>query len=242
MPREEPLGSVRFFRNHRQTVNSAVLLFATAQALAADSRVIADVGCGRGAFVDQIGHGRRLHDLRGEGRHVIGLDVDPAAADNPVLDEFRLVTDRDWPLGDNSIDLVICDWVLEHVQEPALFVRELTRVLRPGGAFLARTVSRYSPLAVLSSAIPERYHARVLARAQPGRLARDVFPATYQMNSRRALAALLDANYEWSTSAHPALECYALPWPRLATVIATVEPHLPRSTHLALLVSARLKS
>jgi SAM-dependent methyltransferase len=131
---------------------------------------------------------------------------------------------------------------LEHVEEPVLFVRELTRVLRPGGAFLARTVSRFSPLAVLSRAIPERYHAWVLARAQPGRLAQDVFPATYRMNSHRALGALLDANYEWSTSTYPALKMYALPWPRLATAIAAFERHLPRSTHLTLLVSARLNS
>jgi len=242
MPGEEPLGSIRFFRNHRQTVNSAVLLFATAQALAADSRVIVDVGCGRGVFVDQMGQGRRLHDLRGERRKVIGLDVDPAAADNPVLDEFRLVTAQTWPLADDSVDLVVCDWVLEHVQEPVLFVRELTRVLRPGGAFLARTVSRYSPVAVLSRVIPDRYHLRVLARAQPDRLAQDVFPATYRMNSRRSLSALLDADYDWSTSAHPALESYVFPWPRLATATAAFERHLPRSTHLALLVSARLKS
>jgi hypothetical protein len=81
-----------------------------------------------------------------------------------------------------------------------------------------------------------------LARAQPGRLVQDVFPAHYRMNSRRSLSALLDADYDWSISAHPALEYYVLPWPRLATMIANVEPHLPRSTHLALLVSARLKS
>jgi len=38
------------------------------------------------------------------------------------------------PLGDNSIDLVVSLQVLEHVQSPPRVIREMYRVLKPGGA------------------------------------------------------------------------------------------------------------
>lgn len=37
------------------------------------------------------------------------------------------------PLDDNSVDAIICMSVLEHVEEPQLAVREMYRVLKPGG-------------------------------------------------------------------------------------------------------------
>jgi SAM-dependent methyltransferase len=40
------------------------------------------------------------------------------------------------PLGDGRFDLVICTQVLEYVVQPALVIREIRRVLRPGGVLL----------------------------------------------------------------------------------------------------------
>ncbi len=40
---------------------------------------------------------------------------------------------HDLPLEDNSIDAIICSSVLEHVEEPQKAVREMYRVLKPGG-------------------------------------------------------------------------------------------------------------
>lgn len=239
----EPLGSHRFFTDHRGTVDSAVVLFALAQSVATDASTIVDVGCGRGVFVDPEGRGRRLHDLRAPGREVIGIDVDPVGADNPVLDEFRLITGASWPLADSSVDVVVCDWVLEHVQDPPAFVEQLRRVLRPGGVFCARTLNRRSLIALAARVVPNARHARVLAKVQPGRVEQDVFPTAYRMNTRKALAPLLDPWFDWTTSAHPGLEHYAVRRPWLAGAVAALEPRLlPRSAHLALVVTARLRA
>jgi SAM-dependent methyltransferase len=210
-----------------------------AQALAADASTIVDVGCGRGALVDRTDDGRALHDLRGPGRRIIGIDIDPVAAENPVIDEFRLIADGRWPLEDSSVDLAICDWVLEHVTDPLRFVAELSRSLRPGGAFLARTVSRRSPVSVAARIVPNHRHSTVVTRLQPRRQSEDVFPTAYGMNDPKTLAALLDDQFDWALSFHPGLEQYALRSPRLARVVAAVEPRLPRRWQHVLFLTAR---
>lgn len=236
-----PLGSYRLFTDHRLTVDSAVVLFTTAQALAVDATTIVDVGCGRGALVDpEPANGeRRLHDLRGTGRTVIGIDVDPVGVENPVIDEFRLIEGDRWPFADGSVDLAVCDWVLEHIPDPRAFVAELHRVLRPGGAFVARTVSKRSPVSVGARLVPNRSHSRVVGRLQPGRAAQDVFPTVYGMNTVPDLAALFGAGFEWAVSFHPGTEHYLTRWPRLAATMAAVEPRLPRRSQIALILTAR---
>lgn len=55
---------------------------------------------------------------------------------------------HDLPFSDNSVDAIICIAVLEHVEEPQRAVREIYRVLKPGGyAYLyAPFLFYYHPL------------------------------------------------------------------------------------------------
>ena len=167
-------------------LDSAHVFLVSALAVAARSRVVAEVGCGRGALVDQGQPGGAWQDLRGAGRTVIGIDIEATGEQNPVIDEFRLIgADGRWPLADGSVDLAVSDFVLEHVTDPKGFVRELSRVLRPGGIFIARTISRRSLLAAAARVVPNDHHAKALERLQPGRQERDVFRTAYRMNTRQ---------------------------------------------------------
>ncbi|HEY2165754.1 MAG TPA: class I SAM-dependent methyltransferase [Jatrophihabitantaceae bacterium] len=238
---ESPLGWNEVFSPAASGFDSLVPFLATAQLLAADASVVVEVGCGRGAMV-AAGNPRPFQDLRGPGRQVIGIDIDPAGKQNPALDEFRLIEGDRWPLSDGEADLAVSDWTLEHVENPTAFVAELTRVLRPGGAFVARTVSRHSLLSLASRSVPNAKHARVLEKIQPGREARDVFPTMYRMNTRRDLAALLDREFEWTVAHRGGLHHYAHPWPRLARAIAVVEPRLPQTLRTTLVIYARKRT
>jgi ubiquinone/menaquinone biosynthesis C-methylase UbiE len=137
-------------------------------------------------------------DLRGSGREVIGIDLDPVGAANPLLDEFRLISSEKWPLDDASVDLAVSDFVLEHVDDPSAFAAELARVMRPGGVFVGRTVSRHSPLSAVARAVPNDSHSRWLRHLQPCRQERDVFPTRYLMNTERTLKSLLGQEFEVS--------------------------------------------
>jgi SAM-dependent methyltransferase len=221
-------------------LDSAHVFMVSAQAVAARSRLVAEVGCGRGALVDVEHPGGAWQDLRGPGRTVVGIDIEDTGRDNPTIDEFRLIEpDGRWPLDDASVDLAVSDFVLEHVTEPEAFVAELARVLRPGGMFIARTISRTSLLAAAARLVPNDRHARALVRLQPGREERDVFRTAYKMNSRRDLSRLLDQEFDWALARRTGLEQYFKPWPRLRRAVAQGERHLPMSMWMALVVFAR---
>jgi ubiquinone/menaquinone biosynthesis C-methylase UbiE len=240
MGSNEPLGWEELFEDRILSLDSAHVFLVTAQALAAKSQLVAEVGCGRGALVDLDKSGGAWQDLRGPGRRVIGIDIEDAGTENPVIDEFRLIGDDGrWPLDDASVDLAVSDFVLEHVTDPPAFVKELTRVLRPGGAFVARTVSRHSLLSAVARIVPNHSHAKVLTSLQPGREEQDVFRTAYQMNTRRALATLFDKDFEWAAASRTGLDQYLKPWPKLGRAAVAVERRLPRSAQTALVVCAR---
>lgn len=243
MVSSQDLGWNELFNPGQAASGDSILPFlGLAQALAARSQVVADVGCGRGSEAD----GRSTHatpiiqDLRGPGRRVIGLDVDPTGGQNPLIDEFRPIReDGTWPLDDACVDLAVSDWVLEHVQQPAAFVAELARVVRPGGAFLARTPSRHSPLSLGARLVPNRDHATVLSVLQPRRQSRDVFPTAYLMNTEATIVSLMQDAFDVVVLHRSDLTQYFLRWPRAARVIAAAEPHLPKAFRSTLVVYAR---
>jgi SAM-dependent methyltransferase len=97
---------------------------------------ILDAGCGNGRY------SRFLLRHADADAGIIGFDLSPKMltrarkrlesdrVSHTVADLTRL------PFGDNQFDVVVCGWVLEHLPDPRPGLRELARVLRPGGKML----------------------------------------------------------------------------------------------------------
>lgn len=236
------LGWDEIFDAGKSGWDSIVPFLGVAQVLAGEAKIVVDVGCGRGGMAEGRSD-RVFHDLRGPGRSVIGIDIDPVGESNPLLDEFRLIDPSTlrWPLDDASVDLAVSDFTLEHVDDPPAFVTELARTLRPGGVFVGRTISRYSPLSAAARVVPNEKHAHWLRVLQPKRQEKDVFPTRYLMNTDRDLHALFDRQFDLNVLHRVGLEQYLLRWPRLARTVMAVEPRLPKSMQMTLVVYARRK-
>lgn len=91
---------------------------------------VLDVGCSTGAM------GKVLGDHFGR---VTGIDIDTAAVAYAQAThgsdrlEFRVGDAMQTGLAPDSIDVVICAHVYEHVPDPFRMMAEIHRVLRPGG-------------------------------------------------------------------------------------------------------------
>lgn len=156
---------------------------------------VLDLGAGRGAWFedDDCLWRRSLRNLRTKAEKVIAVDVDEAVLKNQSADECLLMKDNQIPLPDRSVDLIIADYVLEHINNPQSFVIEVNRVLKSGGFFCARTPHKWNYVSIIARLIANEKHASVLRKAQPKRKEIDVFPTAYQMNQLSTITNLFPA-------------------------------------------------
>jgi len=138
---------------------------------------ILDLGAGAG-IVEQL-------QFRGLVACVAGVDPDPRVLDNPHLDEAAVGVGERIPFEDDRFDLVVCDNVVEHLEDPGAVFREVGRVLKPGGHFLLKTPNKHHYVALAASLTPHWFHQKYNARR--GREEVDTFPTTYLANTPRDL-------------------------------------------------------
>lgn len=124
-----------------------------------------------------------LRIFKGDVARVVGADIDPVVLDNDELDEAVVIADDLLPLPDQAFDVILSDFVLEHVEKPAIFLSEALRVLRPGGSFFFRTPNRRHYVATISRMTPHWFHLLVANRARnlPAD-AHDPWPTFYRLN------------------------------------------------------------
>jgi len=88
-----------------------------------------DLAAGRGELSSRLA-------ARGHAVTAVERYVDQFEASTPLVDAD--LNDR-WPFDDVAFDLACAVEILEHVENPRFFLRELHRVLRPGGVAVVST-------------------------------------------------------------------------------------------------------
>ena len=115
------------------------------------SGTLADVGCGTGDL---------WRATRGRFSRCIGLDAvryaglpDEVEFHRADLDGVRLPLATDRPTSTAAVE------VIEHLENPRAFMRELTRVTRPGGWVVVTTPNQLSALSLLTLVVKGRFSA-----------------------------------------------------------------------------------
>ena len=124
---------------------------AAALAARGASGVLGDVGCGGGDLWPLV---------RTNFQRCVGLDAVRYPALPPEV-EFRAVDfdSGELPLADASVDAAVAIEVVEHLENPRAFARELSRIVKPGGWVVVTTPNQLSALSLLTLALKGRFSA-----------------------------------------------------------------------------------
>ena len=100
-----------------------------------------DCGCANGGYTEAL--------IAWGAEKAIGIDPEPsgiaaAIAKKSAATEYHCFTDH-FPLDDRSVDGVLLNEVLEHVADEAATLREIHRVLKPGGRLVVMSPNRWFP-------------------------------------------------------------------------------------------------
>lgn len=165
-------------RLHRRWLRHAggeaqAALEATVRALAAPDTNLLDAGCGTGAFARALvaeGMAPARMTLLDPSDAMLAYCTDvPAKQVKGRLEAL--------PFASGEFDMVTCAWALETVPDPDVALRELCRVVRPGGvlclAFCADLPARAMADWLIRRALQARGTGRFLSREQVIRALRE---------------------------------------------------------------------
>ncbi len=143
---------------------------------------VLDAGCGRGGVIELYAE---------KVRQAVGLDTDLISLrEHRCLKQLVVGSLATMPFPADLFDVVLCGWVVEHLEEPEAVFREMARVLNKRGHLLLLTPNAWSYVTLMNRLLPARLR-RWLVRTVYGRQSKDIFPTFYRANSKERLDAKL---------------------------------------------------
>ncbi len=167
------------YRSLRPGYEDGVSLYArlVGQHVAPETRVL-DAGCGRGGVIELYWENVR---------QAVGVDADLASlGEHRCLGQLVNGDLAELPFPTACFDVVLCSWVLEHLERPDSVLNELARVLRSGGHLVVLAPNAWNYVTLVQRLVPGRFQ-RWLTRRIYGRDEKDTFALAYKANTRRAL-------------------------------------------------------
>jgi SAM-dependent methyltransferase len=147
--------------------------------------VLLDAGCGEKGIMNKY---------RGQNRLSVGIDLSlRSLKKNNSIDELLISSVEKMPFRDGSFDVVICQWVIEHLENPELVYQEFSRVLKRNGHLIVVTNSVYNGIMLVSAILPIKIRDKLKEKVFPREIKEDTFPTYYRCNSRKAFEKMLYA-------------------------------------------------
>ena len=154
----------------------------------AENQKILDVGGGKKCSF--ASYARKFDGIK-----LIGLDVSQEELDyNHDLDEkivFDISSGERVPLGDSSIDMITSSSVLEHLQNLENAIKEIYRILKPGGKFISVIPCKFALFAIINQMLPNWLARKILFSIIPESKGFCGFKAYYDRCYYPALQKLL---------------------------------------------------
>lgn len=155
-----------------------------------------DAGCGHQLVPEWMSGAEAIEkQLISQAALVVGCDIDRQSLVKPA--KFRRIASGlvDLAFATGTFDIVTCNMVVEHLEDPGSVFRELFRVLRPNGIAILHTPNIYHWANTISRMTPYRFHKWAMTKffGQPDP---DVFPTLYRCNTARSMRkSLLGAGF-----------------------------------------------
>jgi 2-polyprenyl-3-methyl-5-hydroxy-6-metoxy-1,4-benzoquinol methylase len=152
-----------------------------------DTKVL-DLGCGEGFFI------QKMMSKGVPAKNITGCDMDRFGSNEDTFNYVKTNLEQPLPLPDQIFQLVTALEVIEHLENPRALIREISRVLTPGGTAVISTPNNESFTSLLSLAV----------RGYPSAFADANYPAHITpilfVDLRRMLleANLTDIQTHWS--------------------------------------------
>jgi ubiquinone/menaquinone biosynthesis C-methylase UbiE len=151
-----------------------------------------DIGCGRQIVPSWASPLSEQETLVRRASLFAGIDTDHALVEHPLLRCRVVAIGQHLPFRDKSFNLITANMVFEHLEYPAEILREVHRVLSPGGKLIFHTPNLHYPYIFLASLVSDSIK-KPLIRLLEQREEQDVFKTYYHSNTVKTIEDLAAA-------------------------------------------------
>ena len=125
---------------------------------------------------------KSIQFLKKDVKKLYVADIDPIVLKNRSTHKNLLIKKDKIPLKDKSVDIIICDWVFEHIENKLKFYGEINRILKKGGTVCSRTPHKFNYVSIISDLLEgSSFKGWLLNKSQPGR--RKFYKSFYRLNT-----------------------------------------------------------